>query len=83
MGFLSHNSGSRYARRSIEDSKDADDHLVSKYILSQKNGSFDWCPGPGKFGQKHKNMPSLPPTENPEPKTKNFFQSQLEDLLNP
>jgi len=35
-GLLSHNSGSRHARRSIKGSKDADDHLVSKNILSQK-----------------------------------------------
>jgi len=36
MGFLSHNSGSRYARRSFKGSKDSDDRLVSKTFLSQK-----------------------------------------------
>jgi len=36
MGFLSHNSGSRHARRSIKGSKDGDSHLVSNTILSQK-----------------------------------------------
>jgi len=51
MGFLSDNSGSRHARRSIKSFKDADDHLVSKKILSEKNGSLDWRPGPGKVGQ--------------------------------
>ena len=59
MGFLSHNSGSRHDRRSIKSSEDADDHLVSKTILSQKNGSLHWRPGPGKVGQKRRNMPSL------------------------
>jgi len=34
--FLSHNLGSRYARKPIKDSKNSDDSLVSKKILSQK-----------------------------------------------
>jgi len=85
MGFLSHNSGSRHDRRSIKGSEDADDHLVSKTILSQKNGSLHWRPGPSKVGQKRRNMPSLlrhqqkKQTQNET----NFFTSQLEDLLNP
>jgi len=36
MGFLGHNSGSRHAKRSMKGSTDADDHLVSKIILSQE-----------------------------------------------
>jgi len=59
MWFLSHNSRSRYVRRSIKGSKDVDDCLVSKTILSQKNGSLNWCPWPGKIGQKFKNISSL------------------------
>ena len=57
--FGGRSSGSRHARRSIKGSKDANDRLVSKISLSQKNGSLDWRPGPGKFGQKFKNMPLL------------------------
>jgi len=36
MKFLGRNSGSSHARKSIKGSIDADDHLVSKTILSQK-----------------------------------------------
>jgi len=35
---LGHDFDSRYARRSIKGSKDADDHLVSTKFLSYKNG---------------------------------------------
>jgi len=38
---------------------DAEDHLVSKTILSQKFGSLDCRPGPVKFGQTFKNTPTL------------------------
>jgi len=37
-GFLGHNFCSRNARRSIKGSIDANDDLVSKTILSHKNG---------------------------------------------
>jgi len=40
-GFLGHNFCSRHARRSIKDSIDADDHLVSKKSLSHKNCLLD------------------------------------------
>jgi len=53
--------------------------------LSEKIGSLDWRPGPRKVGQKNAKTPprvTFPP-ENPKPKTKNLFQSQLEYLLNP
>jgi len=72
--FFSHNSGSRHARRSIKGSKDGDDHLFSKQVLIQ-NGSLDWRPGPGKVGQKRKNMPSLlrHQQKTPNPNRKNFF----------
>ena len=36
MFFLGHNSGSWHAKRSVKGSKDADDRLVSKTILTQK-----------------------------------------------
>jgi len=48
--------------------------------LSQKIGSLDWRPGPGKVGQKNAKTSLLvtPPQENPKPKTENvFFQSKL------
>jgi len=38
--FVSHNFGSRYARKLIMGSKDWDDSLVSKKHLSHKNGSL-------------------------------------------
>jgi len=40
-GFLDHNFCSRHARKSIKGSLDADGHLVSKTILSHKNGSLN------------------------------------------
>jgi len=40
---LIHNFGSRYARKPIKGSKDSDDSLVSKEILSEKIGSLDCC----------------------------------------
>jgi len=40
MFFLGHNSGSRYATRSIKGSKDGDDRQVSKKSLSQKMGQW-------------------------------------------
>jgi len=52
--FFSHNSGSRYARRTIKGFKDADDHLVSKKILNQKNGSLAWRTGPDNCHQNGK-----------------------------
>jgi len=74
MGFLGHNSGSKFARKSIKGSKDANVSLVSKHGLILKNGSLVWRQGPGKFGQKGKIMPLLlrhqqkPPNPN-----QNFF----------
>jgi len=75
MGYLSHNSGSRHDRRSIKGSEDADDHLVSKTILSQKSGSLHWRPRPSKVGQKRRNMPSLlrHQQKKTNPKRKKFF----------
>jgi len=75
MGFLSHNSGSRHARWSIKSSRDADDHLVSKTFLSQKDGSLDGHPGPGDVCEKCKSMPSLlrHQQKTPNPKRNYFF----------
>jgi len=57
--------------------------LVFKKTLSQKNGSVGW--GPGKGGQKFKNMPSLwrHLQKMLNRKRKMFFLCQLKDLLNP
>jgi len=49
--LLSHNSGSRYARKPIKGSKDLDDSLVSKK-LEPKNGLLGWRPGPGNLSHK-------------------------------
>jgi len=57
--FFRRNFGSRYARKPIKDSKDADYSLVYKQILIQKIGSLGWLPGPGILGQKGENMPLL------------------------
>ena len=73
-GFSTHNFGYRYASKSMEGSIDADFDLVFNKILSQKNGSMCWCPGPSKGGQTFQNMPSLwRHIRNPPPKTKNVF----------
>jgi len=53
--------------------------------LGQNVGPINWRPGPSKVGHKNTKTPSLvtPPQENPKPKTETFFDSELEDLLNP
>jgi len=58
-GFVSHNFGPIDARKLIKLSKDSDYSLVFIKKLEPKNGSLGWRPGPGKFGQKCKNMPPL------------------------
>ena len=80
-----HNFHYRYARKSFKGSKDADFALVSKTVLSQKNGPMGWGPGPAEGGPKKAKIPPLVavPPENPKPKTKIFFPFRLEDLLNP
>jgi len=53
--------------------------------LSQKVGSLNGRPGPGKVGQNNAKTSTLvtSPTENPKAKPKKiFFQSQPEDLAN-
>jgi len=58
-GFLADNFGHRCASKSIKGSIDADFHLGFNKILSQKNGSMGWGPGPAKDGQNIQNMSSL------------------------
>ena len=58
-GFLTHNFGYRYARKSNQGSIDADFHLVLNKTFSQNSGSMGWGPGPAKGGQNLQNMPSL------------------------
>jgi len=50
---------SRYAKRSTKGYKDRDARLISKKFWAKKNDLLDWRPGPGKVGQRCKNMPSL------------------------
>jgi len=70
-----HNYRYRYVRKSFKGSKDADFGLVSKKILSQKNGPMRWGPGPVKGGlKKAKNTPTCggPPKES-QTENENFF----------
>jgi len=78
---VSPNFVSRYSRTPIKGSKDSDDSLVSKKILTQKIGSLDWRPRLGKLAKKNDTwdvFPRDPQTQN----KKILFQFQLEDLLN-
>ena len=58
-GFLTHNFGYRYGRKSIQGSIDADYDLVFNKTLSQKSGSMGGGPGLTKGGQNFQNMPTL------------------------
>jgi len=85
MGFLSHSSGSRYARRSIKGSNDADDRLVSKQTLSQKMARWVGAQGQVKLFKTEnppKNIFSSKPEDLPKPPQK-IFSSKPEDLPNP
>jgi len=75
MGFLGHNFGSRYARRSSKGSIDAGDQLVSKKSFSQNVCPLDWRPGPVNFDQTNENTPTLRarPRRTPHPNQKMFF----------
>jgi len=85
MEFLSHNFGSRHARRSSKGSIDAGDHLVFKTSLSQNFGLLDWRPGLVKVGQKIQNTPICEalPGEPPTQIKKIFFHKNQEDLPHP
>ena len=50
-GFLTHNFGYRYARKSIQGSIDADFDLVFNKTLSQTSGSMGWGAGPAKISK--------------------------------
>ena len=69
-----HNFGYRYAGKSFKGSTDADFGLVSKQILSQKNGPIGWGPGPAKGSKKAKTPPPVAvPPEKPQTENENFF----------
>jgi len=73
MEFLSHNFGSRHARRSSKGSIDAGDHLVFETSLSQNFGLLDWRPGLVKVGQKIQNPQFASLSQaSPQPKSKKF-----------
>ena len=59
FGFLSHNCGSRNARKPIKPSKDSEYSLVSPNKFELKNGTLGWSQGPDKLGQKGENLPQL------------------------
>jgi len=72
--FLSLNFGPRYSRKSIKDSNDSDDSLVSKKSLSQKLAYWVGTQGQVNLAKKAKISPQYDFTpENPKPKTKNVF----------
>ena len=86
--FLCHNFSPRYARKPIKGSKDSDDSLVSKNKFEPKNWLIGLAPRAGVLGKVGHNNAKTPPLvtspqENPKPKTEIFFQSKLEDFLNP
>jgi len=72
---MSHNFRSRYARKSVKGSIDADFDLVFNKTLSPTNDPFGRRPGPGKDGQNNPKTPLLVtfPPESSNPKRKNFF----------
>jgi len=73
MGFLGHNSGSRYARRQIKGFEDANDRLVSNKILSQKMAHCIGAQGLVKLVKNTKTCPLRDVTKR-KPHTKsNFF----------
>jgi len=72
-----HNCRYRYARKSFKGFKDADFGIVSKKILSQKNGPWVGAQGRPKVAKKRQYQSHLwrSPPENPKPKTKKIFFS--------
>ena len=77
MGFLGHNFGSRYARRSSKSFINARDHLVFKNILSQNFGPWDW--GPSKLVKK----PKTPPTLRASPRRTLYRNQNIFFLIEP
>jgi len=74
MGLLSHNSETRFARRSIKGSEDAEDRLVSKKILSQKMAHCVGAQDQVKLVKRQKHAFIVTsPTENHKPNSKKFF----------
>jgi len=72
---MSHNFRSRYVRKSIKGSIDADFHLVFNKTLSPTNGLLGRRPGPGKDGQNNAKtllLVTFPP-EKLKPKTKKLY----------
>ena len=81
---ISHNSGSRCARKSIEGSKDADYSLISKKSLSQKIICWVGAQGQVKLAKNVKTSSDYDVTHTkPKPESKKFFFNLLKDLPNP
>ena len=84
--FLWHNFSSRYARKPIKGSRDSDDNLVSKKNWGKKLVYRIWRGWPRKLSQNNEIDTLTCDSSTREPQTQSeriFFQSQLEDLLNP
>jgi len=72
--FFSHNSGSRYARKSIKGCDDADDSLVSKNKLDPKMARWVGAQGQVKLAKKAKTCPHCDVTyRKPQTQIKKFF----------
>jgi len=84
MRFLSHNSGSRYAREPINDSTDSDDRLVSNTFLRQKMAFWIAAQGQVKLAKDAKIGTHCDvANRNPQTQFKKFFKSKLQGLPNP
>jgi len=72
---LAHNFGSRYSRKSIKDSKDADFGPSFQKKLEPKNVLLDWRTGLGKWGPKNAKTPTLviSSQRTSNSKQKNYF----------
>jgi len=80
---LSHNFGSRYARKSIKGSKDADHSLVPKKTLAKKIAYVVGAQGQVNLPKmrKYALIVTSPPKKR-HTQTEKKFQSAVEDLLN-
>ena len=81
LGFFGHNFGSRHARRSIKGSIDADDHLVSKKILSHEMAHWI-APRASQNWWKIKKHPHFVRSsqENSKSKSKKYFLIETRQL---
>jgi len=69
---LRHDSGSRYARKSVDGSKDVNDSLVSKKYMSQKMARWVGTQGQAKLAKNPNTSPDYDVTHRkPQTQIKN------------